>query len=133
MSNLRNRVQLIGHLGANPEIKTVNNGSKVVRLRIATNESYKTSSGEWKESTQWHNIDLWDKLAERAETQMKKGSYVMVEGKLVNRDYVDASRQKKYITEVRAFNVLLLDKKVSNKLSTPEPFETQAEESDLPF
>jgi single-strand DNA-binding protein len=72
MSTLRNRVQLIGHLGADPEMKTLESGIKVARLRLATNESYKLANGEWKEETMWHSITAWEKLAERATTQFIK-------------------------------------------------------------
>ncbi|MGF7232338.1 single-stranded DNA-binding protein [Arachidicoccus sp.] len=133
MSNVRNQVQLIGHLGANPEIKIVNGGNKVVRLRIATNESYKTSAGEWKVSTQWHNIGLWDHLADKAQAQMRKGSYVMIDGKLINRAYTDSNGQKKYLTEVRAHNILLLDKKTDNNNNDQQLPEPNAQEGDCPF
>jgi len=132
MSTLRNRVQLIGHLGADPEMKTLENGAKVVRLRIATNESYKTSSGEWKEETMWHNVSAWEKLAERALAQLHKGSYVMLEGKLVNRSYTDSSGNKKFYTEVRAGSFLLLDRK-SSEQAPPEPEAADTEEDGLPF
>lgn len=130
MSTLRNRVQLIGHLGADPEMKTLENGAKVAHLRIATNESYKLASGEWKEQTMWHNISAWEKLAERATEQFHKGSYIMLEGKLMNRSYTDASGNKKYYTEVRAHSITLLDKKNAPAQPAPEP-ETIVD--DLPF
>lgn len=131
MSTLRNRVQLIGHLGADPEMKILESGVKVTRLRIATNESYKMANGEWKEETMWHSISAWEKLAERAAEQFHKGSYIMLEGKLVNRSYTDASGNKKYYTEVRASSMTLLDKKQTAQIA-PEP-EISETEDDLPF
>ncbi|WP_118976046.1 single-stranded DNA-binding protein [Taibaiella koreensis] len=132
MSTLRNRVQLIGHLGAAPEMKTLENGAKVARLRMATNESYRTAAGEWKEETMWHSVNAWEKLAERAEQQFHKGSYVMLEGKLVNRSYTDSTGAKKYITEVRAVSMVLLDKKQQEQTSLVA--ETAGPEDDgLPF
>ncbi len=131
MSTLRNRVQLIGHLGADPEMKTLESGAKVARLRIATNESYKMANGEWKEETMWHSITAWEKLAERAVEHYHKGSYIMLEGKLVNRSYTDSSGNKKYFTEVRASSITLLDKKHSGQ-TAPEPEPAEAED-DLPF
>lgn len=131
MSTLRNRVQLIGHLGADPEMKTLESGAKVARLRIATNESYKLANGEWKEETMWHSITAWEKLAERAAGQFHKGSYIMLEGKLVNRSYTDTTGNKKYFTEVRASSITLLDKKHSGQ-TAPES-EPAEEEDDLPF
>jgi len=132
MSTLRNRVQLIGHLGADPEMKTLENGAKVVRLRMATNESYRTANGEWKAETTWHSINAWEKLAERAEQQFHKGSYVMLEGKLVNRSYTDNTGAKKYITEIRAVSMMLLDKKQQEQA---EPVAELAgpEDDGLPF
>ena len=131
MSTLRNRVQLIGHLGADPEMKTLESGAKVARLRIATNESYKMANGEWKEETMWHSVSAWEKLAERATEQFHKGSYIMLEGKLVNRSYTDATGNKKFYTEVRASSITLLDKKHASQ-TAPEPEMIEAED-DLPF
>lgn len=132
MSSLRNRVQLIGHLGANPEMKTLESGTKVARLRIATNEGYKTADGTWKEETMWHNVSAWERLAERMEQQLQKGSYVMIEGKLVNRSYTDTNGNKKFYTEVCALNIMVLDKKTGE--SAPVSIEHETElEPDLPF
>lgn len=136
MSTLKNRVQLIGHLGADPEIKTIESGARVARLRMATNESYKTAAGEWKEETMWHSITAWDRLAERVEQQLHKGSFVLIEGKLVNRSFTDAAGIKKYYTEVRANNLVLLDKKQAEQMETPvtEAAPLMAEGDDgLPF
>ena len=132
MSTLKNRVQLIGHLGADPEVKTIENGARVARLRIATNEAYKTASGDWKEETMWHSVTAWEKLAERIEQQLHKGSFVLIEGKLVNRSFTDASGIKKYYTEVRANNVMLLDKKQAeqNEQLTAEIAPAMAEGDD---
>lgn len=110
MSTLRNRVQLIGHLGANPEVKTFNNGSQKATVSIATNESYQ-QNGEWKEETQWHNLAFWGTMAERAERQLSKGSYVLIEGKLTYNKYEDAKGEMRYFTEIRVQNFILLDKK----------------------
>lgn len=132
MSSLRNHVQLIGHLGADPEMKTLENGTKMARIRLATTESYKTNTGEWKEETQWHSITLWETLAERAGRQLQKGSFVLIQGKLVNRTYTDAQGVKKYAIDIRASNVLSLDK---NKAVTSTPTDVAApiQEDDLPF
>lgn len=136
MSTLKNRVQLIGNLGADPEVKTIDSGARVARLRIATNEAYKTASGDWKDETMWHSVIAWEKLAERVEQQLHKGSLVLVEGKLINRTFTDASGVKKYYTEVRANNIMLLDRKQAEQ-SEPlvnEPAPAMAEGDDgLPF
>ncbi len=97
MSTLKNRVQLIGHLGADPEVKTIDNGAKVARLRIATNEAFKTAAGEWKEETMWHSVTAWEKIAERIEQQLHKGNFVLIEGKLINRTFTDANGVKKVL------------------------------------
>jgi single-strand DNA-binding protein len=133
MTSLKNRVQLIGHLGADPEVKTIENGVKMARLRLATNESYKTPQGEWKEETQWHTVSVWEKVAERAELQLHKGSYLMLEGKLITRSFTDATGNKKYYTEVRATNLIVLDKKQAEQsMVLPEMTDEEAGQG-LPF
>lgn len=111
MSSLRNSVQLIGHLGADPEIKNLESGAKVGRIRIATTDRYKTASGEWKDDTQWHNVSGWAGVAEQMEKYLKKGSHVVIQGKLVHNEYVDAQGVKKYFTEVKANTIMMLDKR----------------------
>lgn len=133
MSTLRNRVQLIGHLGADPEMKTLESGAKVAQIRIATNESYKTQSGEWKEETMWHNISAWNQLAERMQLQLSKGNFVMIEGKLVNRSYTDAAGVKKFYTEVRAVSMMKLDKKASEVSTITSESPDEVHDDGLPF
>jgi len=133
MSTLRNRVQLIGHLGADPEVKTLESGAKVAQIRVATNESYKTQSGEWKEETMWHSVIAWNLLAERMQQQLTKGSFVMIEGKLVNRSYTDTAGIKKYITEVRAVSMMKLDKKASEANKEEIGIQDDMHDDGLPF
>ena len=102
--NVTNRVQLTGNLGNDPEIKTFENG-KLAKFSMATKEEFTTRSGEKSSDTQWHFVIVWGKLAERVETELKKGSFVSIEGKLVTRSYVDKNGQKKYVTEVVANDV----------------------------
>ncbi|WP_276363257.1 single-stranded DNA-binding protein [Daejeonella sp. H1SJ63] len=111
MSNLRNSVRLMGFLGNDPEVKTINDKKKVARVSIATNESYKNDKGEKIEETQWHNLVLWDRLANLAENYLHKGSEVSIEGKLSNRSYTDKEGVKRYITEVLVNDVQMLGKK----------------------
>lgn len=73
MKDLRNRVQLIGNLGMDPEVKDFDKGKKMAKFSVATSQSYQNSSGEWVKDTQWHNIIAWGKLAETAEKYLKKG------------------------------------------------------------
>lgn len=104
--NTVNRVQLTGNLGGDPEIKNFEN-SKLAKFSIATKEEYTTRSGEKSSDTQWHNIVAWGKVAERIEAELKKGSFVSIEGRLVTRNYVDKTGQKKYITEVVANEIFM--------------------------
>ena len=77
-----NRVILIGNLGKDPEVRRLENGAVVAKFSLATNENYRDKSGEWQQQTEWHDIVAWRALAERAESSLKKGSMVYVEGKL---------------------------------------------------
>ena len=111
MNTINNKVQLIGHLGMNPDIRTLEGGKKMARISIATSDSYTNAKGEKITETYWHNIIAWGKTAEIAEQTLVKGSQVSVEGKLVNRSYVDKQGVKKYITEVVANELLVIKKK----------------------
>lgn len=113
MSNLRNSVRLMGFLGNDPDVKAINDKKKVARVSIATNESYKNDKGEKVEETQWHNLVMWDRLANLAESFLHKGSEVSIEGKLSNRSYTDKEGVKRYITEVVVHDVQMLGKKSS--------------------
>ena len=108
MNNLRNRVQLIGNLGQDPEIKTLESGKKVVHFTLATNDGYKNNDGQKVEETTWHNIVAWNGLAERAAKYLKKGKEVAVDGRLVYRSYEDKKGVNKYITEIVLNEMLLL-------------------------
>jgi len=108
MYALKNKVQLIGHVGNKPEIRTFDDGKKLVRFSVATNESYRNAKGEKVTDTQWHSLVAFGKVADIAEKYLDKGSEVALEGKLVNRNYVDKAGIKKYITEVQVSELLLL-------------------------
>jgi single-strand DNA-binding protein len=104
-----NRVQLIGNLGKDPEIKYTPQGTPVAKLTIATNERFKDKAGEWQDRTEWHNVVLWQRLAEIAGEYLKKGGKVYIEGRLQTRSWDDkTSGQKKYMTEVVASDLILL-------------------------
>ena len=111
MNALKNRVQLIGNLGMNPEIKTLDGGKKLAKMSIATNESYKNAKGELVKETQWHNLIAWGKTADIIEKYLKKGSEVAVEGKLNTRNYTDKEGVKHYITEIKVSELLMLGAK----------------------
>jgi single-strand DNA-binding protein len=108
MNSLRNRVVLIGHLGAQPETKTLSTGSSMTRFRIATTESYKNDNGERVSETQWHNLVAWGKVAQVAGKYLDKGREVAVEGKLVTRNYTDKEGVKRYTTEIVVNDFLLI-------------------------
>ncbi|MFT3845999.1 MAG: single-stranded DNA-binding protein [Lacibacter sp.] len=111
MYALKNKVQLIGNLGNTPEVKTLESGKKVAKFSLATNESYRNAKGEKITETQWHNLIAWGKVAELVEKYLTKGKEIMIEGKLVNKNYTDKSGVKKYITEVQVNELLLLGDK----------------------
>ena len=111
MSTLRNKVQLIGNLGNNPEIITLESGKKVAKFSIATNENYKNAQGEKVTDTQWHNIVAWNKTAEIIEKYLEKGNEVAVEGKLTSRTYETKEGEKRYITEIVCNEILMLGAK----------------------
>ncbi|CAM4064103.1 single-stranded DNA-binding protein [Gillisia limnaea] len=110
MSTLRNKVQLIGHVGNEPEIMNLESGKKLAKFSIATNESYKNSKGEKITDTQWHNIIAWGKTAELIENYVPKGKEVGIEGKLTSRSYEDKDGHKRYITEIVCNELLLMGK-----------------------
>ena len=114
MSTLRNKVQLIGNVGNEPEITNLESGKKVAKFSIATNESYKDSKGEKVTNTQWHNIVAWGKIAEIVEKYVGKGKEVALEGKLTSRSYETKEGEKRYITEVVVDEILLLGIKGDN-------------------
>ncbi|WP_339659359.1 single-stranded DNA-binding protein [uncultured Polaribacter sp.] len=111
MSTLRNKVQLIGNLGSNPEIITLESGKKLAKFSLATNESYKNAQGEKVIDTQWHNIVVWNKTAEIVEKYLVKGNEVAIEGKLTTRSYETKEGEKRYITEVVCNELLMLGNK----------------------
>jgi single-strand DNA-binding protein len=108
MYALKNKVQLIGHVGNKPETRTFEGDKKLVRFSVATNETYRNAKGEKITDTQWHNLVAFGKVADIAEKFLDKGSEIALEGKLVNRNYVDKGGIKKYITEVQVSELLLL-------------------------
>ena len=110
MNALKNKVQLIGNLGMDPEVLTLENGNKLARFSIATSETYKNQKGEKVEEVQWHNIVAWGKTAEIVENYVTKGKQIAVEGKLIHRSYETKEGDKRYITEVKCNKLLLLGK-----------------------
>ena len=111
MNALRNKVQVIGNLGANPEIKNFDKGKKLAKFSLATNESFKNAQGEYIKETQWHSLVAWGKTAEVIEKFLKKGSEIAVEGKLISRNYTDKEGIKRYVTEIEVSEFLMLGSK----------------------
>lgn len=111
MYTLKNKVQLIGNLGADPDVKTTDSGKKWARFSMATSDNYRNAQGEKVTDTQWHSIVAWGKNAELAEKYLVKGSSLAIEGKLVTKTYTDKTGNKKYFTEVQVNEILLLGSK----------------------
>jgi single-strand DNA-binding protein len=136
-----NKAILIGHLGKEPELRSTTGGKSVATFSIATTERWKDAGGEKKEQTTWHNIVAWGSLAEVCAEYLHKGSKVLIEGKITNRSYDDKSGVKRYITEIVAKELEMLDEKPNH--ATLERTETATatvshkvepeETDDLPF
>lgn len=110
MSTLRNKVQLIGNVGREPEIVNLESGKKLAKFSVATNENYKNGNGEKITDTQWHNVVAWGKTAELVEKYVNKGKEVGIEGKLTSRSWDDKEGNKRFITEVVCNELLLMGK-----------------------
>lgn len=110
MNTLRNKVQLIGNLGNDPEIVKLESGKMLAKFSIATNESYKNAEGEKVTDTQWHNVVAWGKTAEIVEKYVTKGKEIAIEGKLTTRAWDDKDGNKRYTTEVVCNELLMLGK-----------------------
>jgi single-strand DNA-binding protein len=107
MTVLKNNVQLIGNLGAAPQVKVFDNGKKMARFNMAISEQYRNREGETQIQTCWHTIVAWDLNADLAEKYLVKGKEVMVNGKLVNRIYTDKHGVKRYITEIQVSDLFV--------------------------
>ena len=112
-----NKVLLIGNVGRDPEVRYINNDTRVANFTLATTDrGFTTRAGAVvPEKTEWHNIVLWRGLAEVAEKYVRKGSKVFIEGKITSRSYEDKTGVKRYITEILAENLELLDKKSTSE------------------
>lgn len=140
MSSL-NRATIIGRLGADPEIRYTQNNTAVANFSVATSERYKDSNGEWQERPEWHRIVAWAKLAEVCENYLRKGALACFEGPLQTRSWEDNNGVKKYATEIKALNIVLLSGKSEKTQGPQKPQEqgeqtkkkTDEEDDDLPF
>jgi single-strand DNA-binding protein len=110
MSTLRNKVTLIGRIGAKAEIQNISGGYLLTSFSLATNERFKGKDGEWKDNTQWHNLKMWGKAAENLVKLTDKGSEIMVEGKIVNKQYESKTGEKRYSTEIEVSDFFIITK-----------------------
>lgn len=146
-----NKVMLIGNIGKDPDIKTLQSGRKVVSFSLATSKSYRDNNGERKEETQWHNIVLWGKIAETFENiGIVKGTQLYIEGEITNRSWTDQTTgQKRYTTEINVSSFQILSSRNTqgtsgngasnggaygaNQQTRPQPAYNASDEDELPF
>lgn len=120
-----NRVILIGNLGADPEVRALESGVNVARLRIATSENYKDkNTNEWKELTEWHTVTMWRGLADRAENSLRKGMQVYIEGKLSTRKWTDQEGKERYSTEVVANYLRIVNRREAAEMGSNPAMQT---------
>ncbi len=111
-----NKAILIGHVGKQPEIRYTQGGAPVANFSLATNEYWTSNTGERQTRTEWHKIVAWAKLAEFCQEYVQKGSYLFIEGRIQTRSYDDRDGVKRYVTEIRAFEIGLLDRKAGGSM-----------------
>ena len=111
MAGSLNKVQLIGNLGANPELQYLPSGQAVCEIRLATSHTYKDRNDQPQEQTEWHRVKTWGKTAENCSKFLEKGSKIYVEGKLQTRTWDDKDGKKCYMTEVIGFQIIFLSRK----------------------
>jgi len=137
-----NKAILIGNLGKDPEVRSIEGGAKVASFPLATNEVYKGKDGNKVEQVEWHNVVVWRGLAELAEKYLKKGSQIYLEGKIKTRSWDDKEGNKRYITEIIGDNITFLGKPADGNFSgrnAPAPTASDAPlvedggGDDLPF
>lgn len=127
-----NKVQLIGHLGKDPELRQAGQ-SPVANFSIATTERWKNKDGEKQEKTEWHRIVVWRALAETCDRYLGKGSKVYIEGKIQTRKWQDNDGNDRYTTEVVAHNVVFLDSKKDRDGGGDRDESPSMEDDDVPF
>lgn len=134
-----NKVILVGHLGADPELRFTGGGQAVANFRVATSESWKDKGGQKQERTEWHRIVVWGKLAELCGEYLKKGRECYVEGKLQTREWTDKDGKRNFTTEVLAQEVKFIGSRTSSRGATPadarpnEQPAAAAQDDDIPF
>jgi single-strand DNA-binding protein len=130
VSRSLNKVMLIGNLGADPEVRSTNNGSRVATLSLATSRQWTGQGGEKQEKTEWHRVICWNnkgaQLADLAEKYMKKGDRIYVEGRIEYRTWEDREKQTRYVTEIIAREVILLSSRAGGAEGAVEPARAKA-------
>ncbi len=127
-----NKVLLIGHLGADPEMRYTATGTPVANFRLATNERYKDASGEWQDRTEWHRVVAFGRLAEICGEYLAKGRQVFIEGRLQTRSWEDNQGQTRYTTEIVAREMKMLGQREGAPSARPRPAGAQAGPSPQP-
>jgi single-strand DNA-binding protein len=115
MNTLKNSVNLIGNLGLDPEVTNLENGGMLVKFSVATKDSYKDKNGEWQDRTEWHRVIAWGKAAELCGKLLKKGANVVIEGKLENDSYTDKDGNKRYATQIRLREFMVMNREKTEK------------------
>ncbi len=146
MARSVNKAILIGNLGADPEVRNLPSGAKVASFNLATHESYTNKNGELVETTEWHRIELWDKLADVAMQYLKKGSTAYIEGRIRTEEWTDKEGVLRRTTKIRGTDLSLLDSRREDAPApaanpapkvmaqpTPVPAELAGNGDDLPF
>ena len=136
MSRTLNKVMLIGNVGKEPDVNFTPSGVKVAHFRLATSETWKDKDGAVQEHTDWHTVVAWRGLADVVEKLMRRGTRVYVEGKIQSRSFDDRDGNKRYVTEIVADNLLLLDAKRSDTPGNGSDLEQQPSShvsDDIPF
>ena len=132
-----NKAQLIGNVGNDPEIRTVLGGAKNASFRLATTTRYNDRNGAQQEDTEWHNITVWNNLAEFVEKYVKKGAQIYIEGRIKTRQWTDQQGNKRYTSEIEAKQILLLDRRTVDAPQAPQAAQgstnPQDHPEDLPF
>jgi single-strand DNA-binding protein len=136
-----NKVILIGNLGRDPEMRTTPQGTSLARFSVATSTTWKDASGAKQERTEWHDVVAWEKLAQICGEYLHKGKMVYIEGSLQTRSWEDQAGQKRYKTEIKANNVVMLSPPPRSDASRPAPAREESEaaepvaayDDDVPF
>jgi single-strand DNA-binding protein len=121
-----NKVILIGNLGQDPELRYTGSGTAVCNMRLATNESYKDASGQLVDRTEWHTVVAWSRLAEICAEYLKKGSQVYFEGSLQTRSYEDRDGNTRYVTEIKAREMMMLSGRPENGMGSGPQYQERA-------